>query len=632
MTDSSKIKLVINPNGSVRRGEEINFTLMLDNQLGFVESEHAKVFSFRKDQECEIIQLCYQKTINHISYFTGRMLTKEIGVHYFFVSLSLNQQPFFIRLKDGEAVLSSKIANKEVNLAQDYWRTTVYDEKLTVPDWAKGKTMYHIFLDRFYQSNSVDFPKMKNRILHEDWYEEPIWKPDEQGEIGNNDFFRGNLKGIEEKLDYIHNMGFDILYISPIFWSQSNHRYDTSDYEKVDPYAGCNKDLTELCKQAHKRGMYIVLDAVFNHTGNDSKYFNEYGNFETLGAFQSKESPYYKWYKKNDKNEFEKWWGFKNLPVLNPKEPEVIKYFYGEGGIVDQWFDLGIDGIRIDVADELPDWEIGLIHQAARRNKPDAFIIGEVWENAILKEKDGKQRTYLLRENGLHSTMNYPFTDAILKYVRFGDYQYLADTYEEILHDYPEPCIPILMNSLSTHDITRAITTLAGDGIEYNKYQWTWDIGNSDRWWKHKHDKLTQQQYELGVARFRLATIIQMASPGIPCVFYGDEIGMHGYGDPFNRKPYNWRNPDEELRGFMVWIIFMMKKYGFMESSTNPIKRGNDQLLVLELSSASQKMQIWLNRTEKPIRIEVKEKYQEIFYLNSTKEEIGAYGAMFMIQ
>lgn len=629
MKSSSDIQFYINPKDSIRQGSKIKFTLMLKDELGF--AEELKVYGFRKEEKCKIVELTYQKKKEGISYFTGNTIIDTIGVHYFFISLQLNGQTCFIRLKEETAQLSHEIANKEVDLAKDYWRITVYDAQFHVPDWAKGKVMYQIFVDRFYRNTSVSLPEMKGRILHKDWKEEIIWRPDEQGNIKNNDFFAGNLKGIEEKLDEIQDLGFDILYLSPIGWSQSNHRYDTSDYEKVDPYVGCNQDLKDLCQAAHQRNMYIILDAVFNHTGNDSKYFNEYGNFPTLGAFQSKESPYYEWYKKNHENGFEYWWGFPNLPVCNPNNPDWVNYICGEGGILDKWFALGIDGIRLDVLDELPESLIYQIRQAAKRNRPDAFLIGEVWENAILKEENRKQREYLLG-TGVDSVMNYPFADAILKYIRFGDDTYLKQTYDEILHDYPEPCISVLMNSLSTHDITRAITTLAGEGIEYNQYQWTWDIGDKPREWQYQKDTLTQEQYELGVARFKLATILQMVSPGIPCVFYGDEIGMYGYKDPFNRKPYSWDNQDKEVKAFMKWIITMMKQYHFFGLNKNPIREGNENILELELTSDTNQLRIYLNRTNQPIRMEKKEEYKQIFYLNSTEEEIGAYGALIMIQ
>ena len=177
--------------------------------------------------------------------------------------------------------------------------------------------------------------------------------------------------------------------------SQSNHRYDIADYEKVDPYLGSNEDLKDLCVKAHKNGIKIILDGVFNHTGNDSKYFNEYGNYNSVGAYQSKNSEYYDWYRKNENGDFEYWWGFNNLPECDCYNQGWQNFIYGKNGIIDKWFKSGIDGLRLDVADELTDNFIENIRIAVKRNKKDGFIIGEVWENAISKEKDGIQRNKL---------------------------------------------------------------------------------------------------------------------------------------------------------------------------------------------------------------------------------------------
>ena len=212
----------------------------------------------------------------------------------------------------------------------DMWKLSVNFE---CPMWAKGKIMYHIFLDRFYRDTCINMKPMKNRIIHKNWDEDMIVGPDSNG-IWNSDFYGGNLKGISDKLEYIKSLGVSILYISPIVWSQSNHRYDTSDYSKVDPYAGTNKDLKDLCDKAHSLGMKVILDAVFNHTGNDSIYFNEYGNYKELGAYQSEKSIYYPFYRKyiyNDSTHFDYWWGLKNLPECDGYSKEWQNYIYGEG-------------------------------------------------------------------------------------------------------------------------------------------------------------------------------------------------------------------------------------------------------------------------------------------------------------
>ena len=242
-----------------------------------------------------------------------------------------------------------------------------------VPDWAQGKIMYHIFVDRFNKSNDSKLVDMPRRVIHKDWNEEMHLGANKEiskmvgKEVWNVDFYGGDLNGITEKLDYIKSLGVSILYLSPIVYSQSNHRYDTSDYENVDPYAGCNEDLKVLCDEAHKRGMKVILDAVFNHTGNDSKYFNEYKSFGDDGAYNSPTSKYTNFYRRhyeNGKVYYDYWWGFKNLPECDCDSHEWPEYITGVGGVIDKWFDLGIDGLRLDVADELPDDFIAGIKQA----------------------------------------------------------------------------------------------------------------------------------------------------------------------------------------------------------------------------------------------------------------------------
>ena len=193
-----------------------------------------------------------------------------------------------------------KFIKKKQMTEDDIYRDEMFKMSVnfSVPDWAKGKMMYHIFLDRFYRGSTEPLSKMPRRHIHKNWNENMQIGPDEEG-IWNNDFYGGDIPGITEKLDYIQSLGVSILYISPPVFSQSNHRYDTSEYEKIDPYAGTNEDLRILCEEAHKRGMKVILDAVFNHTGSDSKYFNKFNSFKELGAYQSPNSPYYNYYAKH---------------------------------------------------------------------------------------------------------------------------------------------------------------------------------------------------------------------------------------------------------------------------------------------------------------------------------------------
>ena len=510
---------------TARLKEKIKIVLEISGDYGFVNESKILINQQNGSNEQEI-KMTYNYTEKNINYFSCELEFNNLGIYYFCIKIIINNELKWIKLDLN--------TNKPV-LTQDnlnYWTITIYDNNFEVPSWAKGKIMYHIMVDRFYKSEKYKCKEISNRMIKK-WGEMPKWNIDSNEKYCNNDFFMGNLKGIEEKIEYIKNLGVEIIYLSPICKSQSNHRYDTSDYEIVDPYLGKNKDLKSLCSKAHKNGIKIIIDAAFNHTGNDSKYFNQYNNYKTLGAYQSEKSPYYEWYKKTQNNKFSYWWGFKNLPVCDCNNISWQNYIYGKGGIIDKWFKLGIDGLRLDVADELTDEFIENIRIAVKRNKEDGFILGEVWENAVTKEKDGKQRTYLLGK-GLDSVMNYPFTNAILKFVRFGNYKLLINTITQIQTQYPKEVVFSLMNSLSTHDIIRAISSLVAEGIDNNENNLIWDI-KYDRKWQYEHNNIEQEKYIEGKKLLKIASIIQYFLPGNPCIYYGDEIGMYGYKDPFNR-------------------------------------------------------------------------------------------------
>lgn len=615
------VYLTVNPKGAIRNGEEVKVELRISNKVGFVDNV-LMLFNVQNSTIYKKVSLHYTKTVDEYSFFEATYSLERIGLHYYNFSLTINGKNKFIRRNP----TTKEPCITENNM--EYWEQTVYHNSFNTPDWSKG-VMYHIFVDRFRRDKSVVLPEMKNRTIHSNWYEMPDWKLNEKGEITNTDFFAGNLRGITNSLKYIKKLGVSILYLSPVMQSQSNHRYDTADYEKVDPYLGSNEDLKRLCDKAHSLGMKVILDAVFNHTGNDSKYFNQFHNFDTAGAFESQQSPYYNWYRRNG-NSFEYWWNFKNLPVCNGDNPDYQNYIYGEGGIIDQWFQLGIDGVRLDVADELTENFIFNIRKAIKRNNPEGFVLGEVWENAITKEKYGIQRTYLLGEE-LDTVMDYPLTDAILKYVRFGDYQYFKETVEKILQLYPKPAINSMTNSLSTHDITRAITTLVGDGIYHNRYQWTWDIGGLSRQWQFEHDELSKEKYKVGKLMFKLATIMQYTMPGIPCIFYGDEVGVCGYKDPFNRKPYPHAKRDKELLKFFRRIGKVRNKLEFLKEAEYELLQQNENFIIYKRYNKEQEIVVIVKRTDGLFVIPKEySEYNPIFSLNYQNYIIKGKGAVIL--
>ena len=415
------------------------------------------------------------------------------------------------------------------------YQLTCYDADFKTPDWLPGGIMYQIFPDRFYFSGEKKEGIYPDKKIQEDWNNIPDWRPNGFGMITNSDFFQGDLKGIQMKLPYLQELGVTCIYLNPIFEAYSNHRYDTGDYEKIDPILGTEADFKELCAEAKKLGIRIINDGVFSHTGSDSKYFNREGRYQSNGAYNSTSSPYYTWYKFIQwPNIYNSWWGFNTLPEVEELSNSFNEYINGENGIVRKWIKNGNSGWRLDVADELPDEFIEHIREAIKAEDPEALLLGEVWEDASNKESYGSRRRFLYGKE-LDSVMNYPFRDAILGFLDCGDGKYMLEMIMTIVENYPRPVLRSLMNHLGTHDTERVITLLAGERLYSRGREW------------QASTMLSPEQREYGLRRMRLASGILYTLPGVPCIYYGDEVGVEGYKDPFNRRTFPWGHEDKDL-------------------------------------------------------------------------------------
>ena len=416
-----------------------------------------------------------------------------------------------------------------------WWQLTAYAADFTTPDWLAGGILYQIFPDRFCSSGTPKNGVPADRVIHERWDEAPVWRPDAKGKIRNNDFSGGDLAGITAKLDYLRSLGITCLYLNPIFESHSNHRYDTADYSRIDPMLGTGADLTALTAEAKKRGIRVLLDGVFSHTGADSVYFNREGRYGDGGAYRDPASPYAPWYCfTNWPREYRAWWGFDTLPEVEETSPAFLDYIAGASGIAARWLRAGAAGWRLDVADELPDGFLDTLRARVKSTDPDALLMGEVWEDASNKESYGHRRRYLLGRQ-LDSVMNYPFREAILAFVRDGGRQRFFDQVMTVAENYPPPVLRLLMNHIGTHDTERALTALGGEPANGRGRSW------------QAEQKMSPAERETAVRRLKLATLLQFSLPGVPCVYYGDEAGMEGYRDPFNRATYPWGHEDPDL-------------------------------------------------------------------------------------
>ena len=420
------------------------------------------------------------------------------------------------------------------------FQLTVYQPDFETPDFLHGATIYQIFPDRFCKAKTRSVDRRKDRVMQA-WDEDLLVYPDPMcTENRTDNFYGGTLNGIREKLPYLHDLGVDVLYLNPIFEARSNHRYDTADYTRIDPMLGTASEFEQLCGEAEKLGMRILLDGVFSHTGNDSLYFNAYGTYPGKGACQGPDSPYYDWYTfEHFPDRYRCWWGFHSLPEIRESTPSFQRFILGPSGVVPSWLRRGASGWRLDVADELPMDFLRKLRKSAKDEKKDAVVLGEVWEDASKKMAYGEMRCYCTGDT-LDSVMNYPLRNVILDFAACHATAY--DVVRLILHQadvYPVPFRYALMNLLSSHDRPRALNVLVdrtGDGLSKPAMR---DL------------RLTKEEYALARKRYCMCLDILCALPGCPTVYYGDEAGLTGPTDPFCRRPYPWGHEDLELRNYV---------------------------------------------------------------------------------
>lgn len=506
-------------------------------------------------------------------------------------SYDLYKATFSINLI-GNYYYSFKLNEYEYNYTDKY-ELLIYSENYKTPDWIKGGIIYHIFVDRFYRTEILK--KHRNDItIINDWGATPNYLPDEKGEIRNNDFFGGNLEGIIEKLKYIHSLGVNTMYLSPVFDAYSNHKYDTGDYLSIDTMFGSSETLMKLCSEAKNLGMYIILDGVFSHTGSDSIYFNEYGHYNSLGAFESKDSPYYDWYMFNEsKEDYVSWWGIKTLPTINKKSESYIDFITGDNGVLVYWQKKGIKGWRLDVADELPNEFLEKLRSTVKNYDNESYIVGEVWEDASDKFSYGKLKEYFCG-NQLDSVTNYPLKSAIIHFIMNKDCSLLNHTINFILEKYPPQTVNCLMNIIGTHDTARILTVLGCGEVNLNKSE------------KALY-KLNEEDLKKGITLLKIASLLQFTLPGVPCIYYGDEVGMEGFEDPFNRACFPWGDENDEILNHYKFLSKLRKNKLFAEGKYKNLIH-EDGIFVFTRYEDNTKIVIAVNMSEEAITLNFKEK------------------------
>lgn len=530
--DSHNLELR-NPFGAVSIGIKVRIRLWTSERC----AAYINLINFYNNQiEIQMNEIGWNSYVNNWVYEAEIDTSNNIGLIYYYFRVNYY----------GRNIIYGNNIESLGGVGQVYfnepvsYQITIYSKR-DVPSWYREGIIYQIFVDRFFNGEDegkVLNPK-KNTFIYGNWDDSPMYIKDMSGNIVRWDFYGGNLLGVKKKLEYIKSLGVSVIYFNPIFDSPSCHKYDTGDYEKIDSMFGDEQIFKDLCSEAENLGIRIILDGVFSHTGSDSKYFNKFGNYDSLGAYQSLQSPYYRWYRFNDYPKlYETWWGFSNMPNVDELNPSYLDYIIrGENSVIEKWLKLGAGGWRLDVADELPDEFIKILRKKLKEVKKDGVLIGEVWEDASNKVSYNRKREYLFG-NELDSVTNYPLRQIILDLVRnYIGNKYFIRRYLSLKENYPKEYFYSTMNMLGNHDTERVLTMLNNN-----------------------------------LNLLKEAVIIQMTLPGVPLIYYGDEAGLTGGKDPSNRKSYPWGKENKDILEFY-------KKVASIRVTEEALKNGEIEFL-----------------------------------------------------
>ena len=563
------------PFGTLTPGQTCDLQIHVPMTVGAVRVDCC--IGTREGEKVLTVPMTLSEQRGAYGVYRGSFSLEKCGLYFYFFRVHKTDSSFRLY----------KVGDQTNMESGDLWQVSCVPQDFTTPDWAKGAVIYQVFPDRFHKAGTCDLAgKLQPYRIHENWYEEVQWRPTPEGLVLNNDFYGGNFRGITEKMDYIASLGTRILYLNPISKSFSSHRYDTGDYKTPDPMLGTVEDFRAMCEAAHARDIKVILDGVYSHTGSDSLYFNKNGTFPGKGAYQSPESPYYSWYTFHSyPHSYQSWWNFDTLPTVNKLDPAFVEYIItGQDSVVAHWLRLGADGFRLDVADELPNAFLLLLKRRIREIKPDALLIGEVWEDASNKVAYDIPKRYFV-DGVLDSVMNYPFRTAIVNFVRqWDDGQALAERVMTIAENYPPQVLCCNMNLLGTHDTARILTALVDD----------FDGSREEKSRRHLSRNLYLQAKEL----LMMASFLQYMLPGAPSLYYADEAGMEGHKDPFNRRTYPWGREDTELLSHFRHLGKLRKESACLQTGDIEFFRAEGGRIGFARRLEGKTVRIYLNRTD----------------------------------
>lgn len=461
-----------------------------------------------------------------------------------------------------------------------------------VPERFKGRTGYQIFVDRYSRSGQP-VQKMEGRRI-KDWNDSvPDWEPDADGVYRNEYFYGGNLQGIIQKLDEIDSLGFDLIYLSPISKTHTNHHYDAENQLIIDPYIGNWDDFRKLCEEAHKRNILVCVDLVFNHMGARSEAFQE--------AIRGNPN-YVKWFEWDSRGNPVYWYDFKDMPQCNKLNSEYQEYTFE---VAKKYIQNGADGIRLDLGEILPVEFLRNFRNNVKKLNEEILIVNEMWD------LDTHRRVSQLDGTQADSVMNYPLSDAIIRWIRWKNVPHIEYTLSE-LAKYPNNTRDILWNILDSHDTPRLANMLVGEGMNREPFAGrVWDIEQpwrgldsfdtyGFRKWGLDHDEVNKEKARADIL---LASSMQYMQKGIPIVYYGTEVGLCGNKDPFNRKPYPWNNIDYLLYHHYAAIGFMRKRYREIFTSGEQQESINEETMKIIRSQGGHQIVMWVNPTEHEVRV-----------------------------
>lgn len=585
-----------NPFGPCKEQDVLEFNIKAKDGV-FISN---MFFVLQKDQEDKVYyKMEYSSKKDGFSIFTLKIKIESSGLYFYH---------FEVETENGvEKIYRDDFSNATLD-GDRLFQLTVTKKDYKTPNFIKGGIIYHIFVDRFFSKNPIT---KKDNAVFKNWNEILTIK-DKDGVRRANDFYLGNFEGIIDKLDYLKELNVTLLYLSPIFLSPSNHRYDTSDYLKIDDLLGDENIFKELINQCKKRNISIMLDGVFNHTGADSIYFNKFSNFNSIGAFQSKNSEYFDWFDFiNFPQEYRCWWGVTICPSVNQQNEEYRKFITKQ--VIPKWLSFGVKGYRLDVVDELQPYFVKEIRKAVKENDENNILIGEVWEDASNKISYSQRRSYFQGES-LDGVMNYVFKDAILAYVKTNNKYYFEKTVLDIVENYPKQSLDVSMTLIGTHDTTRIINQL----LDIDTYH----LSDQEK----INFKLDYNQKQKAINMLKMTSFLQFTLPGVPSIYYGDEIGMEGLEDPLNRAPFDWEQVGNEINMHYLKLAKIRQDNKETYSGFFDIINCNDLLIYKRFNDKKEILHI-VNNNDYDVKIPFKIEKNNLFnaiYIKDNNQYIRA--------